>query len=99
MLRVQPRAIAARYNQADHTITVDIHWGFSITFAPERVQELQGATPQDLAIIEIDYPGWSLRFPKTDAGIQVSSMLQGRFGNKHWEADWAAVHQVEPVAA
>ena len=67
-------------------------------FPPQRSQALAAATADQLSQIEIDFPGFSIYFPLLDEGLQVSSMLVGRFGNERGEAVWAAAHPSEQAA-
>jgi hypothetical protein len=98
MLRTRPRAVSARFDAQANTVIVDLNWGYSIAFAPERSQELAGAKPEDLAEIEISYPGFAIYFPRIDADLWVPGLAQGIFGTKRWEADWAAAHQINRAA-
>ena len=94
-LRTEPRALSAHYDQALNLIFVDLNTGYSIAFPPQRSQPLQDAKPEDLVDIEIDYPGFSIFFPRLDDGLLVPSLAQGRFGNDRWEAAWLAAHPLE----
>ncbi len=94
----EPLAVAVRYDRASHRIAIDLNRGYSILFSPERVQELQHASDEDLSEVEIDFPGSSIYFPRLDAGLLVESALTGRFGNDRWEAEWARKHSVDQAA-
>ena len=98
MLRDLPRATAVHFEPANRQITIALNRGFSIAFSPERSQDLANATPEQLGEVEISHPGFSIYFPRLDADLWVPSLVQGRFGNDHWESEWAAAHQ-HPNAA
>lgn len=54
---------------------------------PSRLTEgLAGASPNDLAIIEIAPSGLGLHWPKLDANLYVPSLLAGQLGGKRWMA-------------
>ncbi len=90
-----PCAIAARFDPATGMITVDLNRGYSVSFHKSRSQALHHATDEQLSEIDAGYPGRSVFFPKLDDGFTVSGMLVGRFGNRHWERQWADEHNVE----
>ena len=90
-----PYAVAARYDPKTGVITVDLNRGYSVSFHKSRSQALHGATDEQLSEIDAGYPGWSVFFPKLDDGFTVSGMLAGRFGNRHWERQWADEHKVQ----
>ena len=98
MLRTLPRATAACFDPQSRRIQIDINWGFSISFAPERVQDLHKASDDQLSSIEVSYPGFSFYFPKLDVDLWVPNLVKGRFGDDAWEEEWAAFRE-PPVAA
>jgi hypothetical protein len=60
--------------------------GYSVSFAPERAQGLEHASPSALAEIEITPPGYGLHFPKLDADLWVPALLEGAFGSRAFMA-------------
>ncbi len=44
------------------------------------------ATPEELAVIEIDPSGFGLRWPLLDADHYLPGLLQGVFGSRAWMA-------------
>lgn len=94
-LRTEPRALSARYDQALNLVFVELNTGYTVAFPPQRSQTLHDAKPEDLVDIEIDYPGFSIYFPRLDDGPLVTSLARGRFGNDRWEAAWLAAHPLE----
>jgi hypothetical protein len=79
-----PRAIAARYE--DGRIVIDLSTHYRVSFSPERAQGLAGATPSDLAEIEITPSGYGLHWPKLDADLWLPALLEGVFGSRAWMA-------------
>jgi hypothetical protein len=98
MFRTLPRVVAVRFDAQSRLVIVDLHWGYSIAFPPERSQDLHDATPEELAEVEISGPGWSIYFPKLDTDLWVPAMVEGRFGNARWEAAWAEAHPFDKAA-
>jgi hypothetical protein len=79
-----PRAIAARYE--DGQIVIDLSTRYHVSFAAERAQGLAGASPSDLAEIEIAPSGYGLHWPKLDADLWLPALLEGVFGSRNWMA-------------
>ncbi len=97
MRRTLPRPIAVRFDPALHRVEVDLNWGYSIHFGPERAQGLEKATDAELAEVEIAGV-FGIYFPKIDVDLWVPGLAKGRFGNDAWEAAWAEVHRREQAA-
>ena len=57
-----------------------------MSFAAERAQGLAGASPSDLAEIEITPSGYGLHWPKLDADLWLPALLEGVFGSRVWMA-------------
>ena len=85
MLRTTPHAVAARYDEGRDRIVVELSTGAEAAFAP-RAQGLEAATPEDLAEIAIDPPGFGLHFPRLDADLYLPALLEGLLGSKVWAA-------------
>ena len=86
MLRTTPNAVAARYDEGRDRIVVELSTGAEVAFAPRDAQGLEAATPEDLAEIAIDPPGFGLHFPKLDADLYLPALLEGLLGSKAWAA-------------
>ncbi len=93
MYETLPRAVSVRFDPSARRVVVDLNWGYSISFPPERSQELHKASLQDLSEVEISGPGWGIYFPRIDADLWVPGLAKGVFGTKRWEEDWAAAHR------
>ena len=81
-----PTAVKAWYDRDRGQIVVDLSTDFSIMFKPKAAQELQHATPAQLAKIEITPSGFGLHFPSIDADIYLPGLLEGNLGSRHWMA-------------
>ena len=57
-----------------------------MSFAAERAQGLAGASPSDLAEIEITPSGYGLHWPRLDADLWLPALLEGVFGSRAWMA-------------
>ena len=86
MLRTTPHAVAARYDEGRDRIVVELSTGTEVAFAPCDAQGLEAATPEDLAEIAIDPPGFGLHFPRLDADLYLPALLEGLLGSKVWAA-------------
>jgi hypothetical protein len=98
MYEALPRAIGVRFDANTRTVVVELNRGYSISFSPERAQDLQNATVEDLSEVEVSGPGWGIYFPRIDADLRVPAMVNGRFGNDRWEAAWAEAHPQDKAA-
>jgi hypothetical protein len=83
-LESEPRASAASYDQATRRIVVDLVGGCSYVFPAQLVQDLQSATPQELADIEVDGLGFNLHWPALDVDLYVPALVSGIFGRRAW---------------
>jgi hypothetical protein len=57
-----------------------------VSFPVAMAEGLAGATPEDLATIEITPTGLGLHWPKLDADVYVPALVQGVLGSKRWMA-------------
>src|SRR3954454_1276472 len=85
-LRTTPHAVAVRYDEDHDRIVVELSTGAEIAFSPRDAQGLEAATPEDLAEIAIDPPGFGLHFPRLDADLYLPALVEGLFGSKAWAA-------------
>jgi hypothetical protein len=84
MLETEPRATSARYDRKSGRVVIDLVNGCSYAFPTQLVQDLQGATHDDLANIEIDGLGFDLHWPTLDADLYVPALVAGIFGTRDW---------------
>ena len=85
-LRENGFAVSARYDRRTARIVVNLNTGVQIAFPTRLAEGLAGASPDDLAEIEISPAGLGLHWPKLDADVYVPALLQGVFGSKRWMA-------------
>ena len=55
-------------------------------FPAELVQELRGASSDDLGGVEVDGVGFNLHWPKLDVDLYVPALVSGIFGTRAWMA-------------
>jgi Protein of unknown function (DUF2442) len=79
-------AIAARYDRRTSRVVVTLNTGVQLAFPSRLAEGLAGASPEDLAEIEISPTGLGLHWSKLDADVYVPALLQGLFGSKNWMA-------------
>ncbi len=84
MLGSEPRARVARFNPATGRVEVDLANGCTYAFPPQLVEDLQHATPEALADIEVDGLGFNLHWPALDVDLYVPALVSGIFGTRAW---------------
>ncbi|MGB3202862.1 MAG: DUF2442 domain-containing protein, partial [Nodosilinea sp.] len=60
--RVEPRAIDASYDVQNRSIVVRLNNGAVFSFPPDVAQGLSGASPEDLAMVEVTPSGTGLHW-------------------------------------
>jgi hypothetical protein len=78
--RTEPRAAAARYDAAADRVVVELTNGCAFVFPPRLAQGLEGATPEQLAAVEVQGAGYGLRWGALDADLSVPGLMAGLFG-------------------
>lgn len=81
-----PLATRARYDRRSRRIVLDLTNGSQFAFPAELAQGLSGASPEDLANIEVSGGGYGLHWPKLDVDLTVPGLLAGLFGTARWMA-------------
>lgn len=85
-LRAAGHAVSARYDRRRARVVIRLNTGLEVTFPARLGEGLAGASPDDLADIEISPSGLGLHWPRLDADLYVPGLLQGVFGSKAWMA-------------
>jgi hypothetical protein len=67
-------------------IVVDLVNGCSYAFPVALVADLQGASHDALAGVQVDGLGFNLHFPALDADLYVPALVSGIFGTRAWMA-------------
>ena len=81
---VEPRAESAYYDASSDRIVINLKSGAIFSFPPAIAQGLSGASPENLAEVEITPSGDGLHWEKLDADFSVPALLAGVFGTKAW---------------
>ena len=86
-------ALAVRYDRAARRVMIDLSNAAVFIFPVDRVQGLQGAADEDLALVEVNPLGDGIDWPRLDWHHSLSALLVGRFGSKTWmEREHASQH-------
>ena len=84
MLETEPRALSAHYDEATGRVVLDLANGCTYAFPAQLVQDLQGASHEDLAGVVVDGVGFNLHWPALDADLYVPALVSGIFGTRAW---------------
>ncbi len=84
MLASEPRAVAARYDDKTGRVVLDLTNGCLYAFPTVLVEDLQSASPDALAAVEVDGLGFNLHWPDLDVDLYVPALIAGIFGTKAW---------------
>lgn len=84
VLDTEPRAVSARYERTSGKVILDLVNGCTYAFPVRLVQDLEGASEDDLAHIEVDGLGFNLHWPALDADLHVPALVAGIFGTREW---------------
>jgi len=86
MLETEPRAASARYDRQTGCVTVQLLNGDDdlYAFKTDLVEDLNGATSDDLEVVEVDGAGFNLHWPRLGADLYVPALVAGVFGTRHW---------------
>ncbi len=82
----EPRAESAYYDLSSDRIVINLKSGATYSFPPKIAQGLTGASPKDLAEVEVTPSGDGLHWEKLDADFSVPALLAGLFGTDAWMA-------------
>lgn len=84
LLETEPRATAVHYDRGTGRVAIDLVNGCTYAFPAHLAQDLQGASDDDLAAVEVDGLGFNLRWPTLDADLYVPALVSGIFGTRTW---------------
>jgi hypothetical protein len=79
-------AVTARYDRRRARVIVTLNTEVQVSFPVRLAESLAGASPDQLAEIEITPSGLGLHWPKLDADLYVPGLLAGMLGSKRWMA-------------
>lgn len=78
------RAAEARYDRATGRVVIDLTNGCVYAFPAQLVEDLNGASDDDLAGVEVDGFGFNLHWPAIGADLYVPALVSGIFGTQAW---------------
>src|ERR1700676_250846 len=81
-----PRAVSAHYDRKTGRIVINLSSKLDVSFSPHDAQGLENAKPSQLDEIEISPSGFGIHFPKLNADLYLSALLEGFLGSKKWMA-------------
>jgi hypothetical protein len=79
----EPRVRAAEYNRDLDVVVLHLTTGRRLVIPRDELQGLDGATANQLALIEI-FAGLSLAWPQLDVDHYLPHLLEGRYGSERW---------------
>lgn len=82
----EARAEKASYDHTTGEVTIFLNNGCKFVFPANFIKELQSASPEDIAEIEVTPQGTALHWEKLDADYSVTGLLSNIFGTKTWMA-------------
>jgi len=82
----EPQALSVHYDDINRLIVIRLNSGALFSFPPDIAQGLAGASPEDLAAVEITPSRTGLHWERLDADFSISGLLSGCFGDKIWVA-------------
>ncbi|MEK6303041.1 MAG: DUF2442 domain-containing protein [Acidobacteriota bacterium] len=88
--RIEPRAKSARYDRRTNRIVVELRNGTTFMFPAGLAEGLAGASPKELADVQVTPSGSGLRWPSLDADLSLLNLLAGELGSKNWMAKLAS---------
>lgn len=97
--RTEPRAVHAEYDAGRGVVLMQLASGQWYGFSPSLVRELAGASPQDLAAVEVEAFGEALHWEALDADVSVPGIIFDSLDAPAWWARWIASRTTAKKAA
>ncbi|HEX8359388.1 MAG TPA: DUF2442 domain-containing protein [Longimicrobium sp.] len=82
--RIEPRAVEAGYDHENHAVTMLLVNGCRFAFPLSEGRGLEGATPEQLARVEVEAGGASLHWEDLDADISVPGIIARLLNLREW---------------
>lgn len=87
--KTEPRAVHAEYDAGRGVVMVKLRSGVWFGFSPDSHPELKGATPEQLAQVEVVW-GEGLHWDELDVQISVPGLIFDQLDAPSWWARWIA---------
>ena len=84
MLETEPRAVSARYSRETGRVTIELVNECAYVFPTHLVQDLSGASQEDLESLAVDGMGFNLHWTRLDVDLYVPALVAGIFGTRDW---------------
>lgn len=94
----EPRAVAVHYDATSRQIIVELDSGASFSVPVDKAQDLENASDNDLAEVEILGDGYGLHWEKLDVDFSVAGLAAGIFGTAKYMAQQAGRARAEAKA-
>lgn len=88
--KTEPRAVHAEYDAEKGVVLVQLKSGCWFGFPPDMERSLRGATPEQLAQVEVLPWGEALHWEELDADISVPGLIFDYLDAPAWWARWIA---------
>ncbi|XHX80446.1 MAG: DUF2442 domain-containing protein [Stenomitos frigidus ULC029] len=82
----EPTAENAFDDRTSGRVVIHLRYGATFSFPAALRQGRAGASPDDLAAVEVSPSGTGLHWEKLDADLSVPALLNGIYGNAAWMA-------------
>jgi hypothetical protein len=89
--RATPHAVAVSYNSAAQIYTLSMLAGGVLSFTVSQVPEIAGATPEQLANVELWPSGGSIRWPQLDMDISITGLVMDIVAGEGWRAAYRSI--------
>jgi hypothetical protein len=86
MHETELRASSVKYEPATGKVVLDLVNGCTYAFPAGVVQDLVGASDENLGHVELDGAGFNLHWPTLDVDLFVPAIGSGVFGARKWMA-------------
>ena len=87
--RVEPRAVAARYDTVEDKLIVELRNGVELRIPTGMLQGVAGSSPEHIAAVEITPSGYGLHWAALDADLSIPGLAAGIFGSEQWMSELA----------
>lgn len=88
-LETEPRAAAVTVDTERRILSIVLEDGTTLTLSIDKLQELQGAPPEQLKNVTMTPQGFGLHWEALDADLHVPALARGVYGTRRWMAQLA----------
>lgn len=86
-VRHEPQARSVQYDRETHQLIITLKNGATCLIPCALIQELAGATPEDIAHVELGPRGTALHWEQLDADVSLAGLLARIFGSQEGTTD------------